>query len=96
VLNVTNVLWCTGFQPGFSWIDLPIHNGKEPLHQRGVVPSQPGLYFSGLHFLYALSSSMIHGADRDADYIASQIAARSNSPARAAAVSDQQAGSPSR
>ena len=23
VLDVTNVVWCTGFHPGFSWIDLP-------------------------------------------------------------------------
>src|SRR6185369_501103 len=25
VLDVANVLWCTGFDPGFDWIDLPIH-----------------------------------------------------------------------
>ena len=23
VLDVTNVVWCTGFHPGFSWLDLP-------------------------------------------------------------------------
>ena len=44
VLDVPNVVWCTGFQEGFSWIDLPIfdQNGK-PRHERGVVEAEPGL-----------------------------------------------------
>lgn len=32
--------------------------------------SHPGLYFVGLPFLYALSSEMIHGVERDAVRIA--------------------------
>ncbi len=55
------------FSPGFDWIDLPIFGDDgRPLHQGGVVESQPGLYFVGLTFLYAMSSSMIHGVSRDA------------------------------
>ena len=27
---------------------------------------EPGLYFVGLHFLYSMSSEMIHGVGRDA------------------------------
>jgi len=41
-----------------------------------VVTEVPGLYFVGLHFLYALSSSMIHGVGRDADRISEAVAAR--------------------
>jgi putative flavoprotein involved in K+ transport len=76
-LDVTNVIWCTGFDPGFSWIDLPVF-GKdgEPAQQRGIVPGEPGLYFVGLHFLYALSSTMIHGVGRDAEHVAKAIATR--------------------
>jgi putative flavoprotein involved in K+ transport len=74
VLEVDNVVWCTGFQPGFSWIDLPGMQKLNTIHHRGVVPDQPGLYFTGLHFLYSLSSSMIHAAGRDAEYIANVIA----------------------
>ena len=76
-LDVANVIWSTGFHPGFSWIDLPVfgENG-EPEHVRGVVESVPGLYFVGLHFLYALSSTMIHGAARDAGHVADAVAAR--------------------
>jgi len=73
------VIWCTGFHPGFSWIDLPSpiygHDG-EPIHRGGVVPHEPGFYFVGLHFLYSFSSTMIHGVARDAERIADTIKAR--------------------
>jgi putative flavoprotein involved in K+ transport len=76
VLDVTNVIWCTGFHAGLSWIDVPtpIRDADgEPVHDRGIVPGEPGLYFVGLHFLYALSSTMIHGIARDAERIAATI-----------------------
>jgi putative flavoprotein involved in K+ transport len=76
VLDVANVIWCTGFHPGFSWIKLPVLGAEEPMHERGVVATEPGLYFVGLHFLYAMSSVMIHGVGRDAEYIAKAIASR--------------------
>lgn len=86
VLNVANVIWCTGFRPGFSWIDLPIFGeDHEPVQTRGVVASVPGLYFIGLSFIYAASSSEIHGVGRDAKYVADHIATRSTEPT---AVSD--------
>jgi putative flavoprotein involved in K+ transport len=78
-LDVTNVIWCTGFYPGFSWIDLPrpiYGQDGEPIHERGIVPGEPGLYFVGLHFLYSFSSTMIHGVARDAARIASAIQTR--------------------
>jgi putative flavoprotein involved in K+ transport len=77
VLDVANVIWCTGFDPGFSWIDLPVLDEHgEPRHQSGVVQSEPGLYFVGLHFLHAASSTMIHGVGRDAERIVATIAGR--------------------
>jgi putative flavoprotein involved in K+ transport len=76
-VDVANVIWCTGFQPGFSWIDLPLFDEHgQPTHERGIVATEPGLYFVGLHFLYALSSTMIHGVGRDAERIATAIARR--------------------
>jgi putative flavoprotein involved in K+ transport len=94
VREVRNVIWCTGFDPGFSWIDIPIHGDVEPVHERGVVAAVPGLFFVGLHFLSAMSSVMIHGVGRDAARIADLVArrARQAPPARvppreAAAVS---------
>ena len=51
VLDVANVVWCTGFRQDFSWIELPIL-GEDgwPVEERGVVPALPGLYFTGLAF----------------------------------------------
>jgi putative flavoprotein involved in K+ transport len=76
VLEASNVIWCTGFEPGFSWIHLPVLGPLEPNHKRGVVESEPGLYFVGLEFLYSMSSEMIHGVGRDARYIAGRVAER--------------------
>jgi putative flavoprotein involved in K+ transport len=77
VLDVSNVIWCTGYHPGFSWIDLPVFESNgQPRHNRGVVRDEPGLYFVGLNFLYAMSSTMIHGVGRDADHVAGVIARR--------------------
>ena len=76
VTDIKNIVWCTGFYPSFSWIDLPVFNGSEPKQKRGVVVNEPGLYFIGLHFLYSLSSTMIHGAARDAEYVVEKIAER--------------------
>src|SRR5215216_1969581 len=75
VLDVSNVIWCTGFREEFPWIDLPIfgEDGR-PLHERGVVVGEPGLYFVGLLFQYAGSSDVLPGVGRDAEYIAKHIA----------------------
>ena len=79
-LDVSNVIWCTGFRPAFSWIDLPIFGGKqnpkEPIHERGIVRDQPGLYFVGLFFQYAMSSSIFVGVGRDAEYVVKDILRR--------------------
>lgn len=74
VLEVQNIIWCTGYHPGFSWIDLPVLDEREePLHTRGVVDKVPGLYFVGLNFLYAMTSDTITGMKRDARYIVRKI-----------------------
>jgi putative flavoprotein involved in K+ transport len=76
-LDVANVIWCTGFRPDFSWIHLPAFDeAGDPKHVRGVVPSEPGLYFVGLLFLYAAVSDVLPGVGRDAEYIAKHIASR--------------------
>jgi putative flavoprotein involved in K+ transport len=75
VLEVSNVIWCTGFREEFPWIDLPIFDENErPLHERGVVVGEPGLYFVGMPFQYASTSDVLPGVGRDAEYIAKHIA----------------------
>ncbi|WP_020523866.1 flavin-containing monooxygenase [Catelliglobosispora koreensis] len=75
-LDVANVVWCTGFRQNFSWIDLPVM-GEDgwPVEERGVVPSAPGLYFTGLSFQRGFTSMLIGGAGKDAEHVANHIVA---------------------
>ena len=76
VLDVANVVWCTGFRPDFSWIQLPLEIGEDgyPVQYRGA-STTTGLYFVGLPFLHSFASMLIGGAGRDAERVADQIAA---------------------
>jgi putative flavoprotein involved in K+ transport len=78
VLEVANVIWCTGYRQEFSWIDLPIF-GEDgaPMHERGVVTGEPGLYFVGLPFQFAAASDVLPGVGRDAAYVVKRLEQRS-------------------
>jgi len=81
-LEVRNVIWCTGYTPGFSWIDLPVFDEEgTPVHERGI-SKVAGLYFVGLHFQYAMSSATLIGIGRDAEYVVNGLRARSQSAGR--------------
>jgi putative flavoprotein involved in K+ transport len=74
LLDVTTVLWCTGFTMDFSWIHLPVFTPDGyPMHERGRVPAAPGLYFVGLPLQRSLSSSTLVGVGRDATLVADWI-----------------------
>ena len=76
-LDVANVVWCTGFQPAFGWIHLPvIGTDGWPIQVRGIVPSALGLYFVGLPFLHSAASALLGGVGRDAAHIAKEVAKR--------------------
>jgi putative flavoprotein involved in K+ transport len=72
--DIRTVLWATGFQPDFSWLDLPIFDRKGDLkHSRGVA-GVPGVYVLGLPYLRRRKSSFIHGAEDDARELSAHIA----------------------
>ena len=75
VLDVRNVVWCTGFRPDYSWIRLPFEIGDDgfPVQYRGVASSSPGLYVIGLPFLHSFTSMLIGGAGRDAERVVRHI-----------------------
>ncbi|MFG1817654.1 flavin-containing monooxygenase [Kribbella sp. NPDC049174] len=76
-LDVTTVIWCTGFVPDYSWIQLPVFEPDgRPRHDRGLVRSEPGLAFIGLFFQSAGTSSLIGGVGRDARRIARHLTSR--------------------
>lgn len=80
-LDVVNVVWCTGFRPDYSWIELPVI-GEDgwPRERRGVVDDSPGLYFLGIPFLYSFTSMLVLGAGRDAAHVVDRLAARADGP----------------
>jgi putative flavoprotein involved in K+ transport len=79
MLEVAVVIWATGYRPDFSWIDLPIFDGAgSPIHQRGVIPTAPGLYFLGLPFQSSPTSTHIGGVGSDARHLANHVAAHTD------------------
>ena len=73
-LDVSNVIWCTGYRPGFDWIDIPVFDDQRmPIHQRGIVTDVPGLYFVGLFFLHAMWSETITGVQPDVQHIVKHL-----------------------
>ena len=78
VLDVANVVWCTGFRQDFGLVR-PDVTGEDgyPRGDAGIVSDTPGLYYVGLLFQTAFASMLIGGAGRDAERIAAHIAARS-------------------
>ena len=86
VLDVRNVVWATGFRHEYPWIKLPVIGPDGwPIHDRGVVASVPGLYFVGLPFQYAASSSLIGGVGRDAGFVVDKLIARARERAQPSA-----------
>ncbi len=75
VLDVTNVIWCTGYRHDFPWIDLAaaFDESGSPVHSRGVSTEVAGLYFIGLEFQFALASASLWGVARDAAYIVKHL-----------------------
>jgi putative flavoprotein involved in K+ transport len=71
------IIWCTGFEPDYSWIDLPVIDADgRPRHRRGIVAEAPGLFFLGLRFQHRMSSALLGGVGADAAFIAEQVARR--------------------
>ena len=71
--GISAVIWATGYDLDFSWIDLPLLDAQgAPVHDKGVTQF-PGLYFLGLNFLSKFSSSFLIGVAEDAERLALRI-----------------------
>jgi putative flavoprotein involved in K+ transport len=74
--GIQTVIWSVGYRTDYSWIEVPIFDGKGyPSHQRGVT-TVPGLYFLGLPWQYTWGSGRFSGVARDATFLADYIEAR--------------------
>lgn len=73
--GISTIIWSIGFRPDFSWLEVPVFNGRGyPGHERGVT-AHAGLYFLGLPWLHTWGSGRFSGIARDAEYLAGLIAA---------------------
>jgi putative flavoprotein involved in K+ transport len=71
--NITSVVWGTGYDFDFSWIDIPVLNDRgAPVQERGVTDCR-GLYFLGLHWMHTFKSGVLFGVGDDAAYLADHI-----------------------
>jgi putative flavoprotein involved in K+ transport len=75
VLRPATVIWATGFDRDYRWIDVPVldDTGK-PIHRRGATAG-PGLFFLGLPWQHTRGSALLGWVQDDAAHIAAQIAA---------------------
>ncbi|CAN5584684.1 MSMEG_0569 family flavin-dependent oxidoreductase [soil metagenome] len=70
---IGSIVWCTGFDSDYSWVDAPAFDGRaRPIHERGVT-AVAGLYVVGLPWLYTWGSGRFSGIARDADHLADLI-----------------------
>ncbi len=75
-LEVSNVVWATGFRGDYDWVNVPVFDAEgRPLHKRGVTES-PGLYFLGLRWQHSMGSGLTGFVKHDARFIAEVIASR--------------------
>jgi putative flavoprotein involved in K+ transport len=75
-VEVSSVIWATGFELDHSWIDVPVFDEEgRVVHRRGVTKS-PGLYFLGLPWLNTRGSALLGWVKDDANYLADRIAER--------------------
>ena len=74
LLDVANVIWCTGFEKDYRWIDLPGLDSSGRLDQeRGAVVGQPGLFVLGQEFQYMFNSHTVGGVGKDAAYVVEHL-----------------------
>jgi len=65
--EIRSIVWATGFQPDYRWLEVPVLDRKGQLrHQGGIVTEAPGLYAIGLPVLRRRKSTFIVGAEDDA------------------------------
>ena len=66
-VSVLNIIWATGYKPDVTdergWL-----NGE-----RGISNVTKGLYYVGMWFQFALTSALIGGVGRDAEFVANHI-----------------------
>jgi putative flavoprotein involved in K+ transport len=80
--RLATVIWATGFRPDYSWLELPVFDGKGRLRHDGGVVGTAGLYTLGSSFMRRRKSSYIHGAEDDVRDLSAHLVQHLRSSAR--------------
>ncbi|NJC68563.1 NAD(P)-binding domain-containing protein [Planosporangium thailandense] len=73
--EVTSVVWCTGFDGDFSWVDPGLVGpAGQPRHD-GTAAAAPGVWYVGLRWLVCRGSSILRGFPQDAATVAGEVEA---------------------
>jgi putative flavoprotein involved in K+ transport len=71
--GIGTLVWATGYEPDFRWIDAPVFDDSgRPVQTRGVT-ERPGLCFLGLHWMYSWGSGLFYGVGQDARFLAAHL-----------------------
>ena len=73
--EIRTVIWATGFRPDYSWLHVPVLDGKGWIRHNGGITEAPGLYVMGLPFMRRRKSSFIFGTEDDARDISEHLVA---------------------
>ena len=74
--GIKSLIWCTGYQDNYGWVELPVLDAAgRPIQRRGVTAC-PGAYFLGLRWMHTWGSTFVFTVGDDAAYLAEHIAAR--------------------
>ena len=73
--GIKTVLWATGFQPDYSWLEVPVLDRKGRVRHDGGVVESPGMYLMGMQFLRRRKSALIDGAGDDARDLSAHLVA---------------------
>ncbi|GGN14175.1 putative flavoprotein involved in K+ transport [Actinoplanes campanulatus] len=74
--EIATIIWATGFRPDYRWLDVPVVDEKGRLRHDGGVVDSPGLYALGLPVLRRRRSTLLHGIEDDARFVARHLAER--------------------
>jgi putative flavoprotein involved in K+ transport len=75
--DLTTVIWCTGFEGDYSFVQVPgVLNARgQPLEDEGLTEA-PGIYFAGVDFSSTRKSGLIMGIAEEAQRLVGHIVAR--------------------
>ena len=71
--GISNVIWATGYDLDYTWIDLDILDGYGFPQQRRGVSDVPGLVFLGLLWQHTQASATLLGPMLDAPHLVAHM-----------------------